>query len=58
MNRNSRLLLSLVTIVIGWLIGGFGITTELGHPTSTFCTLFGIVLVIIGIVNFIRIVKE
>jgi predicted RND superfamily exporter protein len=58
MKRNTRLLLSLITIVIGWLLGGFGFTTKLGHPISTISFFLGIILIIIGIIYFILTAKE
>lgn len=58
MKRSTKLLLILLIIVFGWLIAGFGFTTKLEHPVNTICFIFGFVQIIIGIVFFIKIVKE
>jgi len=58
MKNNIKLLLSLLTIIIGWLMGGFGFTTKLGHPISTICFFLGLALILTGIIFFIKIVKE
>ncbi|MBA4275218.1 MAG: hypothetical protein C0430_00440 [Flavobacterium sp.] len=58
MKNNTKLLLSLLIMIVGWLMSGFGFTTKLGHPISTICFLLGFTLTIIGIIFFIIIIKE
>ena len=58
MKNNTKLLITLFIMIVGWLMSGFGFTTKLGHPISTICFLLGFSLIIIGIIFFIKIVKE
>nr|WP_315257549.1 hypothetical protein [uncultured Flavobacterium sp.] len=58
MKKHSKLLLCLLIMIIGWLMGGFGYTTKLGHPISTICFLSGPALSFIGLILFIITIKE
>ncbi|WP_310558846.1 hypothetical protein [Flavobacterium sp.] len=58
MNNKTKLLLSLLTLIFGWLLMGIGYTIKLGHPINTICFLLGFVLIIVGVVFFIKIIKE
>jgi hypothetical protein len=44
---------SLLSIVLGWFLLGFGYTTNLGHPISTISFLLGIVCIIGGLLMLI-----
>jgi hypothetical protein len=50
MAKSIRIGISLLAVVIGWLMIGFGYTTTIGHPTSTILFLLGIGLSIAGII--------
>lgn len=58
MKYKTKLILFLIIIILGWILSGFGFTTKLGHPISTICFLLGFVILIIGIIFFIKSVKE
>jgi NhaP-type Na+/H+ or K+/H+ antiporter len=59
MKKNDKLLLFTIGVtIIGWLLMGIGYTIKLGHPINTICFLLGFALIIVGIVFFIKIIKE
>jgi hypothetical protein len=58
MSPNKKLLLTLLTFIVGWFLMGIGYTIKLGHPINTICFLFGLTLIIVGIIFFIIIIKE
>jgi len=53
MTKNSKVMLSITSIIVGWLLCGFGYTTTIGHPFSTICFLTGIGLSIGGLIFLI-----
>jgi len=53
MTKNSKVILSITSIIIGWLLCGFGFTTTIGHPLSTICFLTGIGLSLGGLIFLI-----
>jgi hypothetical protein len=55
MKRAIKILTSLITIVLGWLLIGIGFTTKLGHPINTTLFLLGIGLFFIGSILFLKI---
>jgi Na+/melibiose symporter-like transporter len=50
MTRAKKIGLSILVMVIGWLLIGWGYTTPIGHPTSTIMGLVGLGLFIGGLV--------
>ncbi|WP_281335922.1 hypothetical protein [Flavobacterium eburneipallidum] len=58
MNKNHRLLSAIGVTIIGWFLMSIGYTIKIGHPINTICFLLGFVLIILGIIFFIKIVKE
>lgn len=42
----------------GWLLGGFGFTTTLGHPISTISFCLGLSLAFFGFILFVLRVKK
>jgi hypothetical protein len=54
--RAVKVLLVIIFVIIGILAGGFGFTTELGHPISTICLFLGLGLVLTGFIYFIKII--
>jgi NhaP-type Na+/H+ or K+/H+ antiporter len=58
MKNKTKLLLSLLTLIIGWLSIGISYTIKLGHPINTICFLLGFALIIVGVVFFIKIINE
>jgi hypothetical protein len=50
MTRPIKIGISLLIVVVGWLMIGFGYTTTVGHPISTILFLSGIGLFIGGII--------
>ncbi|HLO52858.1 MAG TPA: hypothetical protein VK169_01145 [Saprospiraceae bacterium] len=55
MNKTSKIVISITSIIFGWLLGGFGFTTTFGHPLSTICFLSGIGLFLGGLIFLIAI---
>jgi hypothetical protein len=53
MTKNSKVIVSSTSIIVGWLLCGFGYTTTIGHPFSTICFLTGIGLSIGGLIFLI-----
>ena len=53
MKNKHKILLSVLAIILGWFFLGFGYATNLGHPISTICFLFGFVMLPTGIILFI-----
>jgi len=53
MTKNSKVILSITSIIIGWLLCGFGFTTTIGRPLSTICFLTGIGLSLGGLLFLI-----
>lgn len=53
MTKTSKVVFSITSVIIGWLLGGFGYTTTIGHPFSTICFLSGIGLSLGGIIFLI-----
>ncbi|PHR46506.1 MAG: hypothetical protein COA32_10200 [Fluviicola sp.] len=53
MKRGVKIVLSILTIILGWILNAFAWTTKLGHPVSTICLSLGIGLFIAGIVFLI-----
>jgi len=53
MTKNSKVILSISSVIVGWLLCGFGFTTTIGHPLSTICFLTGIGLSLGGLVFLI-----
>lgn len=53
--RYIKILSFISLIIIGTALIGFGYTTKLGHPISTFCFLLGLILVFLGFIYFIKI---
>ncbi len=53
MKRGTKILLSILTIILGWILNAFAWTTKLGHPVSTICLVLGIGFFIAGIVFLI-----
>jgi hypothetical protein len=54
MSKDRKYILSGgIAIILGWLSGGFGFTTKLGHPISTICFCGGMLLCFLGIIFFI-----
>ena len=53
MKKPLNILFSLLTILLGLFLLGFGYTTKLGHPISTICFLSGLVLFPLGFVYLI-----
>jgi len=58
MTKNSKVILSITSIIVGWLMCGFGFTTTIGHPLSTICLLTGIGLSISGIIFLNKILNR
>lgn len=54
-SRAIKVLSAISAVLIGMLMSGFGITTEMGHPTSTICLLFGLGLAFGGFIYFVKI---
>ncbi len=54
MKCKTKLTLFLITIIFGWILSGFGFTTKLGHPTSTICFLSGLLMILFGVIYFIK----
>jgi hypothetical protein len=55
-SRAIKILSAISTVLIGMLMCGFGFTTEIGHPISSICLLFGLSLAFVGFIYFIKIV--
>lgn len=53
--RAIKVLYSIIIVIIGIALVGFGFTTKLGHPISTISFIFGLVLAFIGFIFFIKI---
>lgn len=53
MTKTSKIVISITSIIFGWLLSGFGFTTTSGHPLSTICFLFGIGLFLGGLIFLI-----
>jgi hypothetical protein len=53
--RTIKVLLMVCFVILGIGVSRFGFTTELGHPTSTICFLFGLFLALLA---FIFLIKE
>jgi len=53
MSKKSKVIFSITSIIVGWLLGGFGYTTTIGHPLSTICFLAGIGLSLGGLIFLI-----
>ena len=58
MTRTLKIILSIITVISGWLMIGIGYTTKIGHPISTILFLFGIVCFFIGCIWFILSIKS
>ncbi len=58
MSKNNKILLTIGSIIFGWVMAGFGFTTKLGHPISSICFISGFILLIFGIVFMIITIKE
>lgn len=58
MKYKTTLTLSLITIIFGWILSGFGFTTKLGHPISTICFLTGLLMILFGVIFFIKTIRE
>lgn len=50
MNKNSKIVLYILSILLGYLLMGVGYTIKIGHPINTICMLLGMILFLLGIV--------
>ncbi len=50
--------LPICMMFFGWLLGGFGFTTKLGHPISTISFYLGLCLSFFGFILFVLRVKK
>lgn len=51
MNKTRKILLSIITIIVGWLLGGLAYSTPIGgHPVNTICLLVGVGMLFSGII--------
>jgi hypothetical protein len=57
MKKTQKIILSIVLIILGWLLTGWGFTTTIGHPISTICLLAGLGLFFVGLIYLITIKK-
>ena len=53
MKKTVKVILSIVLIILGWLLVGWGFTTTIGHPVNTICFLAGLGLFFVGLIYLI-----
>ena len=58
MNRKSKIFISLLLIISGWLMAGIGFTIKIGHPINTVLFLFGLLASVIGFIWLIILIKS
>ena len=57
MSKTLKIITSFA-IIIGWLLGGIGFTTKVGHPISTILLLTGIACLFFGLIGLIISIKS
>ena len=50
MNKNIKIVLCILSMLLGYLLMGVGYTMKIGHPINTICMLLGMILFLLGIV--------
>ena len=58
MKKYLKATISVVAIILGWFLTGFGFTTTMGNPISTICFLMGLGLFFVGIIFLVIISKK
>ena len=58
MKKPIRIIISILTIIIGWILNAFAFTTKMGHPTSTIALLVGLGLFFSGLTYLIITIKN
>ncbi len=58
MNRKSKIFISLLLIISGWLLTGIGFTVKIGHPINTTLFLLGLLTFLGGIIWLIVLIKS
>ena len=58
MNKTLKIIMSIITIIVGWLLAGIGYTIKVGHPTNTIILLFGLACFFIGFLWLIISIKS
>jgi hypothetical protein len=56
--KKEHIIISIGSIIGGWLLCGFAMTTTLGHPISTTCVILGLGFSISGFISFILALKK
>lgn len=58
MSRTLKIITSIITIILSWLLTGIGYTIKIGHPTNTILILLGIACFISGCLWLIISIKS
>ena len=59
MNKNNKIVLYILSILLGYLLMVEGYTMKIGHPINTICMLVGMILFLSGIIFlFIKLINR